>query len=252
MTDVQTEKVEAAARALGAGPARLLACGLDVTSSAEVDACVAAAVAHCGRIDILVNCAGGSGRTPVDDIDEVTDALWDEVVDSNLKGTFLCCRAAMPHLRRSGHGSIISFASGAVLGVEGSSTLTTTAVRHAYAAAKAGLIGLGNQLAKDLATAGVAVNVVMPGFVMTEPGARVRDLFDEKTEGAQKAMLDRLGVPPRTPEQVGWAVTYLVSDRGRGHSGVVMRLTGKITSADLVVVPDANAALGRSARLQPG
>jgi 3-oxoacyl-[acyl-carrier protein] reductase len=249
MCDLQAGKVEAAAKSL-AGGERVSARGLDVTSSADVEACIAAAVDRFGKLDILVNAAGGSGRVAVDSIEQVTDELWDQVVDSNLKGTFLCCRAATPHLRRSTHGSIVSFASGAVLGVEGARHTTTTAVRHAYAAAKAGLIGLANQLAKDLAADGVAVNVVMPGFVMTEPGARVRDLFDGMDEAARRAMLDRLGGPPRTPDQVGWAIAFLVSDRGRGHSGTVMRLSGKISDADLVVLPEGATPLGPVARLQ--
>ena len=250
MADMQADKLEAAARSLSADKDKVSPCGLDVTSTTAVNACIAAAVDRFGSLDILVNSAGGSGRTAVDSIEQVTDELWDEVVDSNLKGTFLCCRAAIPYLRKSAHGSIISFASGAVLGVDGGRNATTTAVRHAYAAAKAGLIGLANQLTKDLAADGVSVNVVMPGFVMTEPGARVRDLFDKMDAETRRAMLERLGGTPRTPDEVGWAIAFLVSDRGRGHSGTVIRLAGKISDADLVVLPEVPSPLGSVARLQ--
>jgi NAD(P)-dependent dehydrogenase (short-subunit alcohol dehydrogenase family) len=149
--------------------------------------------------------------------------------------------------RRCGH--IVSFASGAVTGVAGGRDATTTAVRHAYAAAKAGLLGLANQLAKELADDNVSINVVMPGFVMTEPGARVRDLFDGMSSASQQAMLQKLGGPPRTPDQVGWAIAFLVSDEGRGHSGTAMRLIGPISSADLIVTPEGDTPLGRVARL---
>ena len=249
LADLQADKVSAAAKSLHAPSGAVASQSLDVTSSKEVDELIRSTVSHFGVFDILVNAAGGSGRVAVESIDEVTDELWDQVVDSNLKGTFLCCRAAVPHLRRRGRGSIVSFASGAVTGVAGGRDATTTAVRHAYAAAKAGLLGLANQLAKDLVKDDVSVNVVLPGFVMTEPGARVRDLFDGMSEDSRQAMLAR--ITPRTPPEVGWAIAYLVSEPGRGHSGTAMRLAGKIDNADLAVTPEGDTPLGRFARLAP-
>ena len=84
---------------------------------------------------------------PIDRIEELPEEVWRRVVDVNLTGTFLCCKAAAPHLRRSGAGQIVNFSSGAAKGAEGKSTIAAV---HAYAASKSGIHGFTNQLALDL------------------------------------------------------------------------------------------------------
>ena len=248
LADVQGDKVAATASGLAAGGLPVRSHTVDVASSASVGEMVSAAVRAFGRIDMLVNVAGGSGRVPVNTIEDMSDEVWDSVIASNLRGSFLCCRAALPHLRRSGDGRILNLSSGAVKGMRGRSTVSAPL---AYAAAKAGIHGLTNQLAADLDGTNVAVNVLQPGFVLTEPGARVRELFDGLTEADRAQMLAMLKVPPRLPEAVGWGVSYLMGPRTRGVTGTALRLTGNITNGNLRIVSEGTSALGSFARVEP-
>jgi 3-oxoacyl-[acyl-carrier protein] reductase len=245
MADIQAEKVAAAARGLDSD--RTLAIAADTTDAGAVRAMVEAALARFGRLDILVNTAGGSGDKLVERIDDLEDEVWDSIIARNLRGTFLVSKAAIPHLRRGGGGRILNFSSGAVEGTTGKSTI---AAPLAYASAKAGIHGLSNQLAKDLAADGIAVNVMQPGFVLTEPGARVRILFERMSEAERAAMLGRSRVPPRRPEEVGWAAAYMMSDRAKGTTGSVVRLAGPIESLALRLVPAGDGPLGRVMRLE--
>ncbi len=248
LADVQDDKLAATAAAFKAQGLSVRSQTVDVSSSASVDAMVESAASCFGRLDMLVNVAGGSGRVPVNTIEDMSDAVWDGVIAANLRGSFLCCRAAVPHLRRSGDGRILNLSSGAVKGIRGKSTVSAPL---AYAAAKAGIHGLTNQLAADLDGTGVAVNVLQPGFVLTEPGARVRELFDGLTEAERAEMLAMLKVPPRLPDAVGWGVCYLMGPRTRGITGTALRLTGNITNGDLRIVSEGTSALGAFARVEP-
>ena len=132
---------------------RAEALALDVTAAREVKAAVADVEKRWGRIDILANIAGGSAYTKP--IEELTWAEWKEVMDSNLKGTFLMCREVAPMMQRQRSGRIINTASN--YGVTGS------ALRTPYAAAKAGIITFTKSLALELAPDGVLANTVAPG-----------------------------------------------------------------------------------------
>jgi NAD(P)-dependent dehydrogenase (short-subunit alcohol dehydrogenase family) len=178
----------------------------------------------------------------------MTDEAWDGIVAANLRGTFLCCRATVPHLRRSTDPRILNFSSGAVQGIR---STTTISAPLAYATAKAGLHGFTNQLAKDLGQDGVAVNVLQPGFVLTEPGARVRELFDALTEDDRTTMLTQLKVPPRQPQEVGFAVAYMMSGATKKVTGMALRLTGRIVDTDLRIVQEGSSPLGPFARVEP-
>jgi len=243
MADMSADKVTSAAQRIGP-PA--LPVTVEVTSARSVAAMVALTAERFGRLDIVVNVAGGSGTVPIDRIENLPEDIWRRVVDVNLTGAFLCSRAAAPHLRRSGAGRIVNFSSGAAKGAEGK---TTIAAVHAYAASKAGIHGLTSQLAIDLGVDGVLVNAIQPGFVLTEPGARVNDMFNLLTKEQQADMLRRIG-RPRRPEEVGWAVAYLASDATRPN-GAVVRLAGEIVSADNRIVDEGNTSLGRLVRLEP-
>jgi NAD(P)-dependent dehydrogenase (short-subunit alcohol dehydrogenase family) len=126
---------------------------IDVTAAREVKAVVKDVEKHYGRIDILANIAGGSAHTKR--IEELTWAQWKEVVDVNLKGTFLMCREVAPVMQRQKSGRIINTASN--YGVTGA------ALRTPYAAAKAGVITFTKSLALELAPDGVLANTVAPG-----------------------------------------------------------------------------------------
>lgn len=247
MADIQADKVAAAAMRLDPGGEAAMSQAVDVTSTQSVADMVAAAVSRFGRLDTLVNAAGGSGRVFAPTLADVTDDIWEGIIAANLRGTYLCCRAAVPLLKQAGDGRILNFSSGAV---RGGMAKTTIAAPLAYATAKAGLHGFTNQLAAELANEGVAVNILQPGFVLTEPGARVREFFDALTAAERAQMLAGLKVPPRQPEEVGWGVTYLMSARATGVTGMSLRLSGTIAGVNLAIIDEGSSPLGTFARVE--
>lgn len=124
----------------------------DVTSSSDVKSLLETAVAQFGRVDALVNNAGAGRFQPLED---TSDEIWDETIDTNLKGAFLCCREATPHMERAGGGLIVNIASIAAIRAFPNNA--------AYAASKAGLLGLSNVLREELRPKGIRVAAVLPG-----------------------------------------------------------------------------------------
>ena len=155
--DVDGDRLEAARRELST-PDRVSAHCVDITDAQSVDAAAAATASAHRRIDILVNNAGitgGNGLTW-----EIDPDVWRRVIDVNLVGCFLVCRAVVPHLLANGYGRIINVAS--IAGKEGNPTAS-----H-YSASKAGVIGLTKSLGKELATKNILVNCVTPAAANTE------------------------------------------------------------------------------------
>lgn len=225
LADIQGEKVARVAAEVGERGRTAVAIRVDVTKADQVEAMLSRALEAFGRVDILVNDAGGSGNTGILRIDDVSDEAWDATADLNLKGVFLCCRAVVPHMRQRGYGRIVNLSSSSAKGAFGD--LTTTAVRLPYAAAKSGVLGFTYQLARDLAPDGIYVNAVMPGFILTEPGARVRGRYEALPSQAQRAMVQSvpLGRPGRA-EEVAKAVAFLASDDASYTTGSVLEVTG--------------------------
>lgn len=133
---------------------RALAVPTDVGSEASVNAAMRLTIDHFGRIDVLVNNAALFAEMPRGNLEDLTVEAWDQVMAVNLRGVFLCCRAAVPFMRERG-GSIINISSSTVLnGGQGSS--------H-YVASKAGVMGLTRALCRELGEHGIRVNTIAPG-----------------------------------------------------------------------------------------
>jgi SDR family mycofactocin-dependent oxidoreductase len=192
---------------------------VDVRSTVQVDALVAGIVAEFGRIDILIANAGICAFCPVD---EISDAAWADMIDTNLGGAFRCIRAVLPHMKKAGYGRIVTISSGAGRG--GMRNLG-----H-YAASKWGLIGLTKTVALEVATDGITVNAVCPSTVSTpmvhndasyaifRPDIERPTLDDVRP---RLAALSPMRVPWLEPSDVTRAVMYLVNDPGF-TSGAVM------------------------------
>jgi NAD(P)-dependent dehydrogenase (short-subunit alcohol dehydrogenase family) len=156
------------------------------------------------RVDVLVNAAGISGRRLGDGpVDECTEEAWDAVLDANLKSVFLCCKQAIPRLRAAGGGAIVNVSS--VLGLVGGDEDFAT---HAYAASKAGIVGLSRSIAAHYAHEGIRCNVVAPALVATPFSARIQ--ADERLR-ARVAELQPLTGELGTAEDVAQAVLYLAT-----------------------------------------
>ena len=180
----------------------------DVSDHAQVEAAVTEVAASYGSIHVLLNNAGIALRATVADQDEES---WDRVIDTNVKGAYLCSRACLAHFPRSG-GSIIHVSSvTGITGVRG---------RAAYSAAKAALVGLARNMALDFAHRQLRVNCICPGFVRTPFIAGI--LADEERKRRLTALhpLGRLG----EPQDIASAALFLASDDSSwitGHALVV-------------------------------
>ncbi len=225
LADIQSAKVESVAAEIRASGSKAVATAVDVTDSKSVASMVELALSEFDQVDILINDAGGSGTEGVLRIEEVTEDRWDAQVDLNLKGAFLCCKAIVPHMRKRGSGRIVNLSSSNAKGHFG--PLNTSGIRLPYAAAKAGIIGLTAQLARDLGRSGIYVNCVLPGFILTEEGARVRGRYEELQRTSQEAMAEAvpLGRPGRA-EEVAKAVAFMASDDASYITGTVLDVTG--------------------------
>ena len=200
------EEVAAACRELGV---EAFAVQADVADAAAVDAMVKEAAARFGRVDILVN---NAGITRDKLALQMKEEDFDAVLDTNLKGAFLCMKAVYRPMMKQRYGRIINLSS--VVGLRGN------AGQANYAASKAGLIGMSKSIAKELASRGVTVNLVAPGFIDTEMTAVL-------PEAAREALLKsipmaRLG----QPEDVARAVAFFAAEESGYITGQVLCVDG--------------------------
>jgi NAD(P)-dependent dehydrogenase (short-subunit alcohol dehydrogenase family) len=225
ISDRQVDKLASTATVLTGQGYHVVSVPADVTHAGQVTEVVQQGLATYGALDILVNTAGGSGTIGVDAIEDVSEELWDEIVDANLKNAYLCSRAVVPHMKTRRQGSIVNFSSMSANGAFGG--LGTSAARLPYAGAKAGVIGFTCQLAKDLGPFGIRVNAVMPGFILTQPDARVAQRYQALSAAEQEAMVAPvpLGRPGR-PEEVAAVVLFLASPAASYVSGSIIEVNG--------------------------
>lgn len=181
----------------------------NVADADAVKALFDAALEKFGAIDILVN---NAGITRDNLLMLLKEEDFDAVVDTNLKGAFLCMKAAVRPMMKQRRGRIISLSS--VVGLRGNAGQVN------YAASKAGVIGMTKSLAKELATRGVTVNAVAPGFIATDMTAAMTDAAKEATLAA--IPMSRLGAP----EDVARAVAFLASDEAAYITGQVLAVDG--------------------------
>jgi len=215
LADVDTAAAEETAATLDpAARERTLLVTCDLTDPASVDAAAEAAVARRGRLDAVVNVAGGALPHP-DQLDGGTDDDWAATVDLNLTGPARLVRATAPHLRRPG-GAVVLVGSVNGLAAFGG---------DAYSAAKAGLGVLARNLAVRLGPDGVRVNVVAPGTVRT----RVWDDQGGPDRLAPMYPLGRVG----EPEDVAAAVAFLASDDAAWITGVTLPVEGGVPAGPL-------------------
>lgn len=205
MADVKTELGEAAAAAIrdAGGEAEFVT--TDVSREDDVRTLIDGTVERHGRIDVLYNNAGGA--TPKDG--KVTEMPLDEfwrTISVDLFGPFLGCRFAIPHMEPNGGGSIINTTS--------IRALTGTAGADAYSSAKGGVIALTKALAMQWHTAGIRVNAIGPGMVLTE---RVAAMLDPETNPI--AIKSLMG--PMEPDDIAYLALYLASDESRKITGAI-------------------------------
>jgi NAD(P)-dependent dehydrogenase (short-subunit alcohol dehydrogenase family) len=188
----------------------------DVSQSEEVNRMVDLVVKRFDRVDVLVNNAGGAMFTN-HVFAEVTEAEWDKVVDTNLKGAFLCCKAVVPHMVRQGGGRIINLSS-----LAGRSCSRLAGVQ--YSCAKAGIQGLTRHLAMELGPSGIIVNAVAPGIIFSD---RVRKLYESKPEEEKRKIV--AGTPLGKMgelKDVTAAVVFLASNKADYINGATIDVNG--------------------------
>jgi 3-oxoacyl-[acyl-carrier protein] reductase len=198
--------------------ARVVCVAGDLTDEEPARGLIETAVERFGRIDILVNNVGGSRNAK---IWEMKAEDWDFVLRLNLRSTFLCTRAAAPHMMRQRSGRIVCLSSGAREGTPWTAYYEGGA---AYSAAKAGVHGFIRDVALELAEYGVTVNAVAPGPIDTErAGANLRRLNDTVEYSPNRMTpLRRLG----QPTEVAAAVLFLVSDEASYITGHTLSVAG--------------------------
>lgn len=219
LCDIVAERSQETARLITDAQGTAIALVADVSNEAEVTRAVAEVLAQWGRIDVLVNTAGSYGaayrvthETPVDE--------WDAVFASNVRGSFLCAKAVLPHMIAAGGGRIINFASNAGRSV-------SPLLGCSYTAAKTAVIGMTRHLSREYARHGILVNTIAPGPVV---GERVSGLLRNDEEGIAlngQIPIGRLA----EPSDIVDVVLFMASDASRYMTGAILDVSGGLILA---------------------
>ena len=210
--DLDGPGAEAVAKALRDREADALALRCDVTRAPDIAAALEAVLARWGRVDVLVNNAGGFAV--IRDTEDIAEAEWEAIMASNLTSVFLFSKAVLPIMKRQQYGRIVNLAS--VVGRAGAVRVTS----H-YAAAKAGVIGFTRHLALEVGADGITVNAVAPGTTATERVLKARTP-EETARVAAAIPVRRLG----EPREIADAVVFLASDAAAFVNGATLDVNG--------------------------
>lgn len=202
-------QIEETAELVRAKRRRSLVLPTDITDPASVQAMVDATIAEFGRIDVLLNNAGGVTAGMGKPLEEVTDEEWRLGIDTNLSGAFYCCRAVIPHMLRQGGGKIINVTSG--FGLRGGRD------NFMYTTAKAGLINFTRSLAMTYADRNIQANLIAPGLFPHDNPAMA-----EWWRGGKFVPMGRLG----RDEELGPLCVFLASDLSSYMNGDILALEG--------------------------
>jgi len=205
------EQVKETASLIEATGRKSLSIASDVADRASLQHLLDETVSKFGKVDILVNCAGTTKRTPTLDLDE---SLWQSILDTNLTGTLRCCQIFGRHMIGRGYGRIINIAS--------LSSFVALYEVAAYAASKAAVASLTKSLAIEWARHGVCVNAIAPGVFRTPLNTELLDRTDRGKEFLLRTPMGRFG---KVEELVGAAI-YLASDAASFVTGEILVVDG--------------------------
>lgn len=211
IADILAERVQQSAAELVGEGLDVHGVAVDLAQPASIDACVARSLDLLGGLDGLVNNASitnSGGKT----CEELHIDTWDQVMQVNVRGTWLMTRACLPALRRSGHGAVVNLASDTPLW--GAPNLL------AYVASKGAIIAMTRSLARELGADNITVNAIAPGLVLVEATAYV-------PEARHRLYNDRRAIQrPQLPEDVSGAVLFALSDLARFITGQTLPVNG--------------------------
>jgi A-factor type gamma-butyrolactone 1'-reductase (1S-forming) len=216
----RNDKSEAVVRQIEALGSEGLFLQTDVTKRADIEALVEGTLTRFGRLDCAVNNAGIAGPVLVP-VAEIEEEGWDEVMNINLKGVWMCMKYQIPAMLKHGKGTIVNVSS--IYGYKPSD------VGHApYCTSKYGVIGLSKTAAIDYAQQGIRVNVVSPGYTHSEMVDPAVEAFPD----VMKAVVNRYSAQNRLgdAEETAEAITWLCSDAARFVNGTVLAVDGGDTS----------------------
>ncbi|MBI5879751.1 MAG: glucose 1-dehydrogenase [Chloroflexi bacterium] len=216
--DVQVAGLAETKRLAQAGGCVIETRTVDVSKREQVFAWVAEAQQTTGRIDILVNDAGGVLGQVGQPLEAVTPQQWQAIYDVNVTGAWYCCQAVAPAMKAAHYGRIVNISSGAGLGV------SLTGIQ-AYASAKAAQIGLTRQLAHELGAWNITVNNVAPGFIRSNPTTEKQ--WESYGPEGQAALVERIALKRLgAPEDIASGVMFFASDYANWITGQVLSVDG--------------------------
>ncbi len=220
VVDIDKAGAEATTAELRGAAHASLAIHADLTDEDQVARMVDRVLTEWGKIDIVVNNAGGAPPGGTGNIAKINRAHWDQTMAVNLTSAMLVCKAVTPHLKRQRSGKILNVSSRSAR-----STGWFSSVSPEYVAAKAGVISLTRHLARDLGPHGINVNCLVPGFAISGP--RLQAAWDGMTDAERQHMME--GTPLRRlprKEELASVVVFLVSDESSYVTGASIDVNG--------------------------